>query len=197
MAVVLSAASALNWISVITGNGDDLQGLLARAEAFAADPGRREGAPVFLPYLTGERTPHNDPDAVAAFDGLRIEHGPEALAYAVLEGVGFALADCLDVLRQADAAPRSCMLVGGGSRSAYWNGLLADILQLPLDLPEGAEIGAAFGAARLAMIAAGAGSVTEICVKPSIRRRFEPRQEHASLFAARRERYLGLYRRKP
>ena len=127
MVVTLSAASALSWLGSLTGHEHDIGGLIGKANAFAADPGRRESAPVFLPYLTGERTPHNDPNATAKFDGLRAEHDAGALAYGVLEGVAFALADGLDVLKAANAAPRSCMLVGGGSRSAYWNALLADV----------------------------------------------------------------------
>ncbi len=84
---------------------DDIAGFLARAETFAADAARRAHAPVFLPYLTGERTPHNDPLATAHFAGLTVEHDAAALGYAVVEGVAFALADCLDVLVEAGAAP--------------------------------------------------------------------------------------------
>ncbi|CAN7266019.1 xylulokinase [Phyllobacterium sp. LjRoot231] len=193
MVVALSAASALSWLGALTGHGNDVVGLIEKAKTFASEPARREAAPVFLPYLTGERTPHNDPNATAKFDGLRAEHDVGALAYAVLEGVAFALADGLDVLRAANAAPASCMLVGGGSRSAYWNGLLADVLGLSLDLPEGAEIGAAFGAARLGMVAAGAGTVEAICRKPAIRARFEPHQDDAALFNERRARYIDMY----
>ncbi|MBB2971310.1 xylulokinase [Mesorhizobium sp. RMAD-H1] len=193
MVVALSAASALSWLASLTGHQHDVAGLIEKAKQFAADPGRREAAPVFLPYLTGERTPHNDPNATAGFSGLRAEHDAGALAYAVLEGVAFALADGLDVLKAADAAPRSCMLVGGGSRSAYWNGLLADVLNLPLDLPEGAEIGAAFGAARLGMVAARAGTAEAVCRKPAIRARFEPDPVKAPILAERRARYLAMY----
>jgi xylulokinase len=193
MVVALSAASALSWLGALTGHGRDIVGLIEKAKIFASDPARREAAPVFLPYLAGERTPHNDPKATAKFDGLRAEHDAGALAYAVLEGVAFAMADGLEVLKAANAAPRSCMLVGGGSRSGYWNGLLADVLDLPLDLPEGAEIGAAFGAARLAMLAVGAGTIEVVCRKPAVRVRFEPDQHEAATLHVRRERYLDMY----
>lgn len=192
MTVALSAAAAVGWVAGVTGQGADVAGAISRAEIFAADPVRRAAAPVFLPYLTGERTPHNDPDATGGFTGLRAEHGPDALVYAALEGVAFALQDGLDVLTAAGAAPNSCMLVGGGSRSAYWNGLIADILGLALDLPEGAEIGAAFGAARLGMLAAGGGDVASVCTRPAIRRRFEPSGE-AAAFADRKAQYRMLY----
>jgi xylulokinase len=193
MVVVLSAALSLDWIAGITGNMKDIAGLLARAESFAADEVRRAHAPVFLPYLTGERTPHNDPLATAHFGGLTAEHGADALGYAVVEGVAFALADCFDVLVEADAAPRSCMLVGGGSRSAFWAQLITDITGLTLHLPVGAEVGSAFGAARLAMLAAG-GREAEVCVKPEVRRSFSPATNGAPLLAERRERMQALYR---
>lgn len=194
MVVVLSAALSLDWVAALTGNAGDIGGFLARAERFAADETRRAHAPVFLPYLTGERTPHNDPLATAHFGGLTAEHGADAVAYAVIEGVAFALADCLDVLVEADAAPRSCMLVGGGSRSGYWARLIADITGLTLDLPVGAEVGSAFGAARLAMLAAG-GAEAQVCVKPAVRASFAPDAAAAGLLGERRRRMRALYRR--
>jgi xylulokinase len=194
MAVALSAAAALSWIATITGAGGDIKGLLARAERFASETDRRAHAPVFLPYLTGERTPHNDPHATAAFGGLTADHGPEAMVYAVLEGVAFALRDCLDVLVEANAAPTSCLMVGGGSRSPYWAQLLADATGLTLDLPNGAELGAAFGAARLGMIAIGV-SEQEVCIKPAIRASFSPNRANAPLLRERAARMRALYRK--
>lgn len=194
MVVALSAASALSWIAAITGAGGDIKGLLARAEGFASDSKRRAHAPVFLPYLTGERTPHNDPLATAAFGGLTADHGPEALAYAVIEGVAFALRDCLDVLIEAGASPTSCMMVGGGSRSSYWTQLLADATGLTLDLPQGAELGGAFGAARLGMIAGGAPEA-EVCVKPAIRASFSPNRAIEPVLHERAMLMRALYRR--
>lgn len=192
MTVALSAAAAVGWVAGVTGQGADVAGAISRAESFAANHGRRAAAPVFLPYLTGERTPHNDPQATGAFSGLRAEHGPDALIYAALEGVAFALQDGLEVLTAAGAAPASCTLVGGGARGGYWNQLIADVLGLALDLPEGAEIGAAFGAARLGMLAAGCGDVASVCTRPAIRRRFEPSGDPAT-FTARKARYRALY----
>jgi xylulokinase len=193
MAVALSAGFAVSWAASLTGKGNDIGGFIAAAETFAVDPRRRATAPIFLPYLTGERTPHNDPQATGVFAGLRAEHDVGAIAYAVLEGVGFALADCLDVLVAAGARPRSCMIVGGGARSAYWNQLLADILDITLDLPVGADRGAAFGAARLGMMAAGAGSLGDVCAKPAVQAHFSPRGTDGAFFAERRARFARLY----
>jgi xylulokinase len=189
MSVSLTAAAALEWIARIVGRAADLPRLLADVEAFAADATNRARAPIFLPYLGGERTPHNDPDATAQFAGLRIGHGAEALAYAVLEGVAFSLADGLDVLAEAGAEPANCLLVGGGSRSEFWAQLISDVTRAPLDLPRDGEIGAAFGAARLAMLAGGRPEA-EACAKRPIRRHIEPGPED---HGERRRRMRALY----
>ena len=189
MAVVLSAAASLDWIAQVTGQGDDIGGLVARAAAFGADPERRARAPIFLPYLAGERTPHNDPEATASFDGLRIEHGAEALAYAVLEGVAFALADCLDVVREAGVSPCRLVLAGGGARSTFWSGMIADALGVRLDLCEGSQSGAALGAARLGMLAAG---LEEACAPARVLRSFSPNGPDAAR-ADRRGRFRTRY----
>ena len=102
---MLSAASALSWIAGILGREDDINGLVAEAEAFAGSMTLSPRAPVFLPYLSGERTPHNDAAATGLFAGLRAEHGADALVFAVMEGVAFAFADGVDVLEAAGARP--------------------------------------------------------------------------------------------
>jgi xylulokinase len=124
------------------------------------------------------------------FAGLRAEHGPEALCYAVLEGVAFSLADGHDVLNAAGAPLSSCLLVGGGARSRFWGQMLADVLGIALSLPEGAEQGAAFGAARLGMLAAGAGDEATVCTRPPIRTVFSP---SGDTHAARLVRFRALY----
>ncbi len=190
MSVHLSAASALSWIADIMGQGADIAGLLARSEAWAADADHRRHAPLFLPYLSGERTPHNDPAASAMFAGLRAEHGPEALTYAVLEGVALALADGHAVLQDAGAPLANCLLVGGGARSAFWGQMLADVLGIALSLPEGAEHGAAFGAARLGILAVGDAGEAAVCTRPAIQRMFAPSGDtHADRLA----RFRALY----
>jgi len=192
MSVVLSATAALNWIAAIVG-ASDIGALLGRVETWAADGDHRTDAPIFLPYLSGERTPYNDPRATGLFAGLRAEHGPEALVYAVLEGVAFALADGLDVLTKAGAPLESCMLVGGGARSGFWCQMLADVLGIRLHLPEGAETGAALGAARLAMLAAQAGDEAQVCVAPPVRDIFRPNPAASAAYTPRLARFRALY----
>ena len=193
MAVMLSAAASLSWIAAITGHGDDIGKVAAAAEAFARSSDNVASAPIFLPYLSGERTPHNDASASGMFAGLRSEHGADSLAYAVIEGVAFSFADGVEVLREAGAAPSRPLLVGGGARSRHWGQLIADATGLTIDLPSGAEAGAALGAARLGMLAAGAGSIDDICVKPPVIATFTPDSANSKRLAPRLKRYRALY----
>jgi len=193
MAVMLSAASALSWIADALGRADDIGGCIDAAEAFARAPEMVAAAPVFLPYLSGERTPHNDANATGLFAGLRAEHGAGALIYAVLEGVAFAFADGVDVLVAAGAKPEAPLLVGGGARSPFWGQMIADVTGLTIDLAAGAEAGAALGAARLAMLAAGAGDERAVCARPPIQRQFVPDAASAALHAPRLKRFRALY----
>jgi xylulokinase len=170
MSVMLSAASCLRWVTKLTGSTSEAE-LLAEVEKLS--PNERAAAPIFLPYLSGERTPHNDPAAQAGFIGLTHRHGPAQLGYAVIEGVGFGLRDGLSALASAGEAPRELLLAGGGSRSAVWSQLLADILGLPLVLAEGSETAGARGAARLAWIADG-GGIAEVCAAPVVLQRLSP-----------------------
>jgi len=101
MSVMLSAAASLAWIAGILGRSHDIAALVEEAEKFASVPANLANAPIFLPYLSGERTPYNDPAATGLFAGLRSEHGAAALVFAVLEGVAFSFADGADVLGAA------------------------------------------------------------------------------------------------
>ena len=122
---------------------------IARAEA----TGPAKGAELFLPYLSGERTPHNDADVRGAFLNLDHDTDPGRLAQAVLEGVAFALADGLDALGDAGTRLSRLAVIGGGARSAYWGRILAAALGVELAYLEGGEVGPALGAARLAQLA--------------------------------------------
>ena len=102
------------------------------------------------------------------FAGLRASHGADALAFAVMEGVAFSFADGVDVLDAAGARPVRPLLVGGGSRSDFWGQMIADVTGLTIDVAQGAEAGAALGAARLGMLAAGAGTVEAVCARPPV-----------------------------
>jgi xylulokinase len=193
MAVMLSAASSLSWIAGLLRRESDIGELIAGAATFARSKSAVASAPIFLPYLSGERTPHNDAEATGMFAGVRAEHGADALVFAVMEGVAFSFADGVDVLDAAGARPVRPLLVGGGARSEFWAQTIADVTGLTIDLAQGAEAGAALGAARLGMLAAGAGTVEAVCARPPVQREFKPDSEGAAIHAPRLKRYRALY----
>ena len=189
MSVMLSAANTLDWIAQVVG-GADLGALAAAAEA----QGLTRHSPLFLPYLTGERTPHNDPHARGVFFGLRPDTAPAELTAAVLEGVAFAFADGLDVLTEQSDSVGEISVTGGGARVPYWGRLIAAALRRPLTYREGGEVGAALGAARLARLAAGEGDEAEVCAAPPVARIVHPDATLAALLASRRRTFQRLYR---
>ena len=185
MGVILSAASALDWLSGVTG---------ATAGALADEIGDTPiapGAVTFLPYLSGERTPHNDPRLTGTFDGLTHATGRADLTRAVLEGVTLALRENLVALANAGTSLERITAVGGGSRSAYWLGLIAAALRVEVDVPAAGEHGAALGAARLGALAAGRPA-SEICAPPGIARTVAPDPDLADALRARSDRFAAL-----
>ena len=191
MSVMLSAASCLQWIARLTGSASE-SALLERVEALT--DAERDRAPLFLPYLSGERTPHDDPHAAGAFFGMDNDTDAARLGHAVIEGVAFGLADGLQALRDAGTEVRRLTLVGGGARSAHWAQLLADTLDIELMTADGAEAGGAIGAGRLAWLALGR-SEAEVCQPPAARVLFQPRAERRPALLGRLERFRELYRR--
>ncbi len=189
MSVMLSAASCLDWAAKLTGLGD-VPALLAAAQR--AD---QNAEPVwFLPYLSGERTPHNNPKAKGVFFGLTHQHGPAELALAVLEGVGFALADGMDVVHECGITPKSVTLIGGGARSAYWRQMLADISGIALEYRTGGDVGPALGAARLAQLAMHPDiPVTELLPQLALEQTHQPDAAKNAAYASRRDVFRQLY----
>jgi xylulokinase len=171
MAVMLSAASCLRWVTGLVGARDEAE-LVGEVEGVA--PAAASRAPLFLPYLSGERTPHNDAFAQGVWFGLRHDTDRAALGYSVLEGIAFGLADGYEALRDAGGVARSVSLTGGGSRSRHWGRLIASALDLPLAVTEGSEVGAALGAARLGRLASSGGAIDEVCRPPPVVETIEP-----------------------
>jgi xylulokinase len=163
--------------------------LIDNVEANAKD----DHTPIFLPYLSGERTPHNDPHAKGAFFGMTHETGDAELGLAVLEGVAFAFADGQQSLIDAGTEIGDVTVIGGGSRSGYWAELMADVLQRPLILREGGEVGPAYGAARLGRVAAESANPVDVCTAPPVNQVVEPDPKNADRLAERLERYRKLY----
>jgi len=188
MSVMLSAASCLRWFCQLVGS--DEATLLAQLSSNDS----AVNAPLFLPYLAGERTPHNDPFAAGVFHGLTALTNRADCTYAVLEGVTFGLADGLDALRAAGTEVHQLSLVGGGSRSHFWAQLIADALKVDIVLHTGSEAGGALGAARLGWLAAG-GNVDTVCTRPPVAALFSPDSQRHARLAPRLARFRDLYQR--
>ena len=187
MGVILSATDSLNWLAGITGKS---------AGDLTAELGDTLKPPTgvsFLPYLSGERTPHNDAAIRGSFTGLGHESGRAALTQAVLEGVAFAFRDSLEALRAAGTQLSRVTAIGGGSRSRYWLKAIATALQLPVDIPADGDFGAAFGAARLGLVAAEKADPFAVCTAPATAETIEPDATLSDAYSQAYQRYRALY----
>jgi xylulokinase len=188
MGVMLSAAGSFAWLRGVLGASyGDLD-----EEASRWPPGT-EGL-LFAPYLQGERTPHADPSARGSFTGLSLRHDRGALVRSVLEGVAYGLRDSLELLRGLDVVAEVGRLSGGGARSDLWARVVASVLELPLERTA-VEEGAAFGAALLGGVAAGAFADVHEAVAACVRVRetVEPEPEWVGAYREGYERFRLLY----
>jgi xylulokinase len=162
MGVILSAADSLNWLASLTNS--------SVASIVNTLPSKIETASEvqFLPYLAGERTPHNDVNARGAFVGLQRSTSHQDLVQAVMEGVAFALTDCLGAITQAGPQLNSAYVVGGGSNSRRWLEIISAAVNLDLIVPEQGDFGAALGAAKLAFSAETEDDIKDICLTPKV-----------------------------
>lgn len=188
MAAMLNAASCLAWAASCLHA--DIGEVLHESEAAY----RRPASVLFLPYLAGERTPHNDPYARGVFFGLSPETRRSDLVQAVLEGVAFSFADAKTCLEQAGTPLTQAGLIGGGSRSPYWTRILANVLNVPLSRYAGSDKGPAFGAARLARLAATGEAPSAVCTRPAVVETVEPERQLVEMYAPRIEAFRRLYR---
>ncbi len=188
MAAMLNGASCLAWAAGLLKA--DIGDLLRDTEA-----AYREPSPVlFLPYLAGERTPHNDPYARGVFFGLSPETRQTDLVQAVLEGVAFSFADAKLCLERAGTPLTQAAMIGGGSRSPFWTRIFASVLDVPLVRFAGSDKGPAFGAARLARLAATGEAQEAVCTAPSVLETVEPDPRLVERYRPRIEAYRSLYR---
>ena len=190
MGVMLSAAGALRWYHDMLAPEQSYDAFLEPAKAI---PAGCEGL-VFLPYLTGERTPYPDPNARGAFVGLTVRHGLAHLTRAVLEGVAFGLRDSLELLRQNSGAITQVRASGGGAQSALWRQILADVINCELVTVNVTE-SAAFGAALLAGVGAGIWPDVDTACESVVRitDHVSPRPEQVSRYETVYQTYHGLY----
>ncbi|MGH6924419.1 MAG: xylulokinase [Propylenella sp.] len=188
MAGMLNGASCLAWVLSLIGEADASAVLARVGERY-----RRPSQVVFLPYLTGERTPHNDPRARGVFFGLGLETDPSDLVQAVLEGVAFSIRDARERLRVAGCDCRAPGVTGGGARSELWARIIASVLGEPIVRYVGGQFGPALGAARLAMIASTGRSVQDVAVAPVVAQTIAPDAALAGAYDESFAKYTTLY----
>ncbi|ABG42227.1 xylulokinase [Paraglaciecola sp. T6c] len=199
MSVMLSAASCLQWYAEQVVK-KEVSVLLAELEQTTKNQTTNtqdstQNGPLFLPYLSGERTPHNNPNATGAFFGLTHSSSQAALTHSVLEGVTFGLADGVDALHASGVQVDEITLIGGGAKSAYWRQLIADVLQRPVTYRQGGDVGPGLGAARLAQLAMQPEKpIKQICPQPTLDYVYQPNLEKAKSYAQRRATFSALYK---
>jgi xylulokinase len=187
MGVILSATDSLNWLSHVTGKTQP--DLSAAAEAQFKGPGEE----IFLPYLSGERTPHNNAGARGSFVGLSHLSDQARLAQAVMEGVTFAFKDCQRVLGDAGTTFDRLFAVGGGSKSKLWLKMIATALDIEVMLPEDGDFGGALGVARLALCAAEGVDPLTVMTPPGVRETIGPDAALRQAYTDQYARYRALY----
>jgi len=186
MAAMLNGASPLAWWA--TASGTSIPDLLVEAEI-----ARDETTPLFLPYLTGERTPHNDANIRGSFYGLARDTGRAEMTRAVLDSIAYTFCDARDALAQAGTTIVEPAVIGGGARSDLLLQTISDALAVPLKRYEDAETGPAFGAARLAMVALGKGNIEAIATAPAVDRVFTHNPQRSQRHGNRLIRFRELY----
>lgn len=184
MAAMLNGARPMSWFSEVTGQS--VPTLLAEATT-----ARLDHLPLFLPYLTGERTPHGDTKIRGAFYGLGNATGRPEMMRAIIDAIAYSLADAHDAVTAVTALPKPLLAIGGGARSDLLLQTIADVLGLPIHRAEAADVGPALGAAWLAAVACGAATLNEIGGVPQTIAKFEPTSQDRH--APRLEAYRALY----
>jgi xylulokinase len=187
MGVMLSAAASIEWLGGILG--EPVNRLTGKLKDRLEGP-----SPVtFLPYLSGERTPVNDAGARGVFIGLGHDSDRGVLTQAVLEGVAFGFRDCLEALAKAGTKIARATAVGGGSKSKLWLEIIATVLGIEVEVPAAGDFGAAFGAARLGLVALDNGSDLGVLSRPKMAFRIAPKSRLKSAYEAAYRRYQKIY----
>ncbi|SFB29537.1 xylulokinase [Collimonas sp. OK607] len=192
MGAMLAGASCLRWVTQLLGQVNEQTLLQLVEERLPLTQSAPVATPLFLPYLAGERTPHNDPLLRGGFMNLAHDTTPAMLGYAVLEGVGFGLLDAMHAVQSAGAVVGQCSLVGGGARSNYWAQLLSNILDREICTLSGSELSACIGAAKLGFLAYGRGRDLPGQGMP-VKERFVPAAAQQEMLQARYQKFRGLF----
>jgi xylulokinase len=187
MGVILSATGSLEWLSGVLGQP---------APKLTSSLGPKLDGPspaLFLPYLSGERTPVGDAQIRGAVLGLGHEVDAKMLTHAVLDGVAFAFRDSLEALEKGGSKIKRVMAVGGGTKSELWLKIIATVLGIPIDLPAAGDVGGAFGAARMGLMAATGASYKQVCTKPKVAKTIMPERKARARYNEHYQRYTKIY----
>ena len=184
MAAMLNGARPMAWLANLLGR--PIADLLAEAEVAKAGP-------IFLPYLTGERTPHGDSTIRAGFSGLGETTTPGGLMRAVVEAIAFTLADASDALRRAGTEPGTLLAIGGGTKSDFLMQTIATVMDCRIGRSGASGVGPALGAARLACVAQSGREMRDVMTKPEVARWFEPQSGDRDRLQARLAGFRALY----
>ncbi|MEO0380702.1 MAG: xylulokinase [Pseudomonadota bacterium] len=187
MGVVLAATDSLNWLSRITGQSAQALSESAGIDLMAPGPIK------FYPYLSGERTPHNDAHVRGGLTGLDVATDPSDLTRAVMAGVCFALRDSFEALKATGAALDTALAIGGGSQSDLWCKMLATTFNIPLERPQEGAFGAALGAARLAVCGVTGAAPDSIMTKPPIADIIHPQPDLVQAYDAAYQDFAAAY----
>ena len=192
MSVMLSASNCLDWVCSVTNTS--IEQSLKNVESFYSDKDSISNAPFFLPYLSGERTPHNDPHIRGSFHSIKTSTNATNLQYAVIEGVSFGILDGVNSILKVNSDFEKIFMVGGGSRSSFWIELLSTLLNRKLSVCEQSEFGAALGVARLAMYAdESINSQDEIIKEIKVSKEYEPKSNNIDMLIKRYKIWKELY----
>jgi xylulokinase len=187
MCVIVSATASLEWLSGV---------LQTPAPQLTKALGSKVNGPssaLFLPYLSGERTPVGDAQVRGLMMGLGQETDRNIMTHAVLDSIAFAFRDSLDALRDGGAKINRLMAVGGGTKSELWMKIMATVLGLPIDMPVAGDIGGAFGAARMGLVAATGADFRKVFTKPKIAKTITPEKAAVAAYEDQYQRYTKIY----
>ncbi|MDE2445183.1 MAG: xylulokinase [Alphaproteobacteria bacterium] len=187
MGVILSATASMEWLAGL---------LKTPAPKLTSALGGALTGPstaLFLPYLSGERTPVGDSQIRGAFIGLAHETDAKVMTHAVMDGVAFAFRDCLEALRAAGTDVKRVMAVGGGTHSALWLKIIATVLNVPVDLPVAGDVGGAFGGARMALMAATGADYKKVCTGPKVAKTILPEKKARAAYETAYQNYKKVY----
>ncbi len=187
MCVIVSATASLEWLSGV------LQTPAPQLTKALGSKVKGPSSALFLPYLSGERTPVGDAQVRGLMMGLGMETDRATMTHAVLDSVAFAFRDSLDALRDGGAKINRLMAVGGGTKSELWMKIMATVLGVPIDMPVAGDIGGAFGAARMGMVAATGADFRQVFTKPKIAKTITAEKSAVAAYEDQYQRYTKIY----